>query len=91
MEHQYFTAASEMPHGILYPDFLLDMKISSTAKLLYIHMLDRVIASGRKDCDGRIWIRFTIREQMAVLSRSDATIKRAMLELEQCGLLVRKR
>lgn len=45
----------------------------------------------KEDDNGYLYTIFPISEQMVVLSKSDATVKRALLELEQAGLLERKR
>ena len=91
MEHDYLTADTEMPPNMLYPRFLADMEIGSTAKELYVRMLDKTVTERTADSRGYFYTRFPIREQMAALSKSDATVKRAMLELERAGLIVRKR
>ena len=89
MERNYLTA--DTPPSMPYPRFLADMKISSTAKLLYVRLLDKTVNEKEEDDKGYLYTRFPISEQMAVLSKSDAAVKRALLELEQAGLLERKR
>ena len=91
MERSYLTADTEMSPSMLYPRFLTDMEISSTAKLLYVRLLDKTVSEKEADNNGYLYTRFPISEQMAALSKSDTTIKRALLELEQAGLLERKR
>lgn len=91
MELNYLTAHTEMPPSMPYPRFLADMEISSTAKLLYVRLLDKTVSEKEADNNGYLYTRFPISEQMAALSKSDATIKRALLELEQARLLERKR
>lgn len=91
MEHKYFMADTEMPPSMPYPRFLTDVEISSTAKLLYVRLLDKTVSEKETDNKGYLYTRFPIKEQMAALSKSDATVKRALLELEQAGLLERRR
>lgn len=91
MERNYLTADMEMPPSMPYPRFLADMEISSTAKSLYVRLLDKTVSEKEADGDGHLYTRFPIREQMTALSKSDATVKRALLELEQAGVLKRKR
>lgn len=67
------------------------MGISRTAKEIYAHLLDRMVTEGKTDGNGYLYTRFPIREQMSALSISDATVKRALRELESAGLLERKR
>lgn len=91
MEHNFLTADTGMPPNMPYPRFLADMEIGSTAKELYIRLLDKAVTEKETDSRGYFYTRFPIHEQMAALSKSDATVKRAMLELERAGLLVMKR
>ena len=91
MEHKYLMADTEMPPSMPYPRFLTDMEISSTAKSLYIRLLDKTVSEKETDNNGYLYTRFPIKEQMAALSKSDAAVKRASLELEQARLLERKR
>lgn len=91
MKRNYLMADMELPPGMPYPRFLADMDISHTAKELYVRLLDKTVTGKESDGNGCLYTRFPIREQMAVLSKSDATIKRALLELERSGLLERKR
>lgn len=91
MERNYLTADTEIPPSMPYPRFLANMEISSTAKLLYVRLLDKTVSEKEADDNGHLYARFPISEQMAALSKSDATVKRALLELEQEGLLKRKR
>lgn len=75
MERNYLTADTEMPPSMPYPRFLADMKISSTAKLLYVRLLDKTVNEKEEDDKGYLYTRFPISEQMAVLSKSDAAVK----------------
>lgn len=43
MERNYLTAHTKMPPSMPYPRFLADMEISSTAKLLYVRLLDKTV------------------------------------------------
>ena len=38
----FLTADTNLPSYMMFPRFLLDMKINETAKMLYIILLDRV-------------------------------------------------
>ena len=91
MEHNYLTADTEMPPDMPYPRFLADIGIGSTAKELYVRLLSKTVTEKETDSRGYFYTRFPVREQTAVLSKSDSTVKRAMLELERAGLLIRKR
>ena len=64
---------------------------SSTAKVMYARMLDEALAYGIEDENGILYIHFPIKELAAALSRSTMTIKRAMSELDDMGLVMRVR
>lgn len=91
MKRNYLMVGMELPPGMPYPRFLADMDISYTAKELYVRLLNKTVMEKESDGNGCLYTRFPIREQMTALSKSDATIKRALLELERAGLLERKR
>ncbi len=59
--------------------------------MLYARLLDKTVSEKETDNNGYLYTRFPIREQMAALSKSDAIVIRALLKLEQAGLLERKR
>ena len=65
---QYMTASSKPPPYLMYPRFLMDLELSDTAKLLYIHLLDRARVSQRtpgwSDEWGRIFLHYPIREEI---------------------------
>jgi len=68
--------------------------LSVLAKVLYGIMLDRVSLSGRngwKDEQGRIYIIFALRSIMDALGCSDKPATRVLTELENYGLIERKR
>ena len=60
----FLTADTKLPSYMMFPRFLLDMKINETAKMLYIILLDRTRLSqkneGWSDIDGHVFIYFTI-------------------------------
>ncbi len=69
-------------------------KLSSDAKLLYGLLLDRVSLSqknGWVDEEGRIYVVFTLENTMQALNCSDKTATKMMMELENHGLIERKR
>ena len=60
----FLTADTNLPSYMMFPRFLLDMKINETAKMLYIILIDRTRLSqkneGWSDIDGHVFIYFTI-------------------------------
>ena len=60
----FLTADTNLTSYMMFPHFLLDMKINETAKMLYIILLDRARLSqkneGWSDIDDHVFIYFTI-------------------------------
>ena len=91
----FLTADTNLPSYMMFPRFLLDMKINETAKMLYIILLDRTRLSqkneGWSDIDGHVFIYFTIEVLAEVLHKSQMTVKTALAVLEKQELIFRKR
>ena len=90
----YITMDSQIPPFLPYPVFLLDLKISMTAKAVYALLLNRSNLSRMnewKDARGRVYIIYPIDAIAADMHRSKTAIKNALNELEKCGLLERCR
>ena len=87
-------ADTRLPPYLPYPRFLLQEDLTQTAKLLYALLLDRATlsqANGWLDEGGRIYLVFPIEKIAAVLDRSTMTVKTALSELEDAGLIERRR
>ena len=91
MEFEFMTAGTPLPPCMPLPPVLLRLPTSSTAKVMYARMLDEALAYGIEDENGILYIHFPIKELAAALSRSTMTIKRAMSELDDMGLVMRVR
>lgn len=91
----FLTADTNLPSYMMFPRFLLDMKINETAKMLYIILIDRTRLSqkneGWSDIDGHVFIYFTIEVLAEVLHKSQMTVKTALAVLEKQELIFRKR
>ena len=90
----YMTGQTKLPPYLPYPKFLLDMDMTHTAKLLYALLLDRANLSqsnGWVDEQGRIYLIFPIEKIAEVLDKSCMTVKNALNELSEAGLIERKR
>ena len=87
-------ADTRLPPYLPYPRFLLQADLTQTAKLLYALLLDRATLSqtnGWLDEGGRIYLVFPIEKIAAALDRSTMTVKTALSELEDAGLIKRRR
>lgn len=87
-------ADTRLPPYLPYPRFLLQADLTQTAKLLYALLLDRATlsqANGWLDEGGRIYLVFPIEKIAAALDRSSMTVKTALSELEDAGLIERRR
>ena len=87
-------ADTRLPPYLPYPRFLLQTDLTQTAKLLYALLLDRATlsqANGWLDESGRIYLVFPIEKIAAALDRSTMTVKTALSELEDAGLIERRR
>ena len=58
---------------------------------MYARLLDAALAAGAEDANGIIFTRCPIVELAGALGRSAMTVKRALRELEDAGLLLRVR
>lgn len=91
MEFEFMTEETALPPSMPLPRAMLQLPISSTAKVMYARMLDAVLTTGTEDMNGILFICFPIVELSAALSRSTMTVKRSLNELEVAGLIVRVR
>ena len=91
MEVEFMTADTSLPPSMPLPEAVLQLPISSTAKIMYARMLDAVMTDGLEDVNGILFIRFPIMELSEVLSKSHMTVKRSLKELEKAGLIMRVR
>ena len=91
---EYMTDQTRIPAFLPYPRFLLRMELTNTARVLYALLLDRAKLSRRngwKDEKGQIYLIYPISNMAQDLGKSQTTIKKAMRELEDAGLLEKKR
>lgn len=91
---EYLTERTLIRDFIPYPRFLLNMKLTQTARILYALLLDRSKISrnnGWKNEKGYVYVIYPIIDLAQVLDKSHMTIKKALNELEDAGLLVRKK
>ena len=91
MEAEFLTADTALPPCLPLPWAMLGLPVSSTAKVMYARLLDAALAAGAEDANGIIFARCPIAELAGALGRSAMTVKRALRELEDAGLLLRVR
>ena len=76
------------------PRFILRDEYSINAKLLYALLLGRTQLSQKSGWvseDGNVYVIYTIRQIANDLNRSERTVKAALAELENAGLIIRVR
>lgn len=90
MRKDYITLKTRLTKGVRFPDFLMRSYITQTSKILYALMLHRTMREKNEDGEGHLFIEWSIPDQALELSKSKATIKRSLLELEIEGLIERE-
>lgn len=94
LSFDYMNESTGIGQYIPFPLYLLDMDISHTAKILYALLLNRATLSQKNnwsDSEGKVFILYTISSMEKDLKKCRTTIKNALNELEQAGLLSRHR
>ena len=94
METTYMDSETVLPRYYPLPQFLLDLNISSTAKILYALLLNRANLSQKnawEDEQGHVYCVYTIDELAADMKKGQTAIKNALNELSKQGLLERVR
>ena len=89
----YMSQDTRITQYLPYPQYLLTLDISGTAKVLYALLLNRATLSQRNawlDDKGYVYIVYTIDAMTEDLRKSRTTVKHALSELDQCGLLERR-
>ena len=96
---------SQLKTGYLYPDtvflkyyqfpeFILNVPVSQTARILYMVLYDRARISQKNnwvDEFGRVYLFYPIAKLAARTGRKDTAVKRGLNELLKAGLLEKKR
>ena len=88
----YFKLDTALPPFIPLPCFMLAGEYSINAKMLYGLLLNRTTLSQKSGWvseEGYVYIIYTIKQMADDLSRSERTVKSALCELENSGLLTR--
>ena len=93
---QFLTSTMQLPPYMAFPRFLLDnVKLSETAKIIYMLLLDRARLSMKNDGwtneQGYVFLFFPIKKLAETIHKSEMSVKTALCVLEQEELIVRKR
>lgn len=90
----YFKKDTALPPFISLPRFMIASEHSINAKLLYGLLLNRTMLSQKSGWvseDGNVYVIYTIKQMADDLNRSERTVKTALNELENAGLITRVR
>lgn len=90
METYYMDSETPLPRYYPLPQFLLDLNISSTSKILYALLLNRANLSQKntwKDENGHVYFVYTIENLAADMNKGQTAIKNSLNELSKLGLL----
>lgn len=93
MNSTFIYQDTKLPGFLQFPEFLLQVPISQTAKMLYLVLYDRSRLSMRNEWTdefGRIYVIFPIVELAKRIGKSESTIKAGMKELCEAGLLMKR-
>lgn len=88
------TKDTKLPPYLPFPRFLLEADMAQAAKLVYAVLLDRATlsqANGWTDSEGKLYLVFPIDGIANAIDRSPMTVKTALAELENAGLIERQR
>lgn len=91
---QELSKETRLPPYMAYPRFLLNLRLSETARLIYILLLDRARLSLKNDWvdeQGKAYVFYPIRELAEDCHRSEMTVKNALADLQSHGLIRRQR
>ena len=93
MKYEYMKESEQMLQYFQFPKFLLKLRISQTAKFLYMILYDRARISRMNswiDKYGNVYLIFPIEELSVQIDKCKSSVKTALKELDDVGLLVRR-
>ena len=76
-----------------FPKFLLELQLSQNASIIYMLLYDRARISRKNnwtDECGRVYVVFPIEELSQKTGKCKSSVKKALKELDDAGLLIRK-
>ena len=93
MKYEYMKESEQMLQYFRFPKFLLKLRISQNAKFLYMILYDRARISRKNswiDKYGNVYLIFPIDELSVQIGKCKSSVKTALKELDEAGLLVRR-
>ena len=93
MKYEYMKESEQMLQYFQFPKFLLKLRISQTAKFLYMILYDRARISRMNswiDKYGNVYLIFPIEELSVQIDKCKSSVKTALKELDDERLLVRR-
>ena len=93
MKYEYMKESEQMLQYFQFLKFLLKLRISQTAKFLYMILYDRARISRKNswiDKYGNVYLIFPIEESSVQIDKCKSSVKTALKELDDVGLLVRR-
>ena len=93
MKYEYMKESEQMLQYFQFPKFLLKLRISQTAKFIYMVLYDWARISRKNswiDKYGNVYLIFPIDELSVQIDKCKSSVKTALKELDDEGLLVRR-
>ena len=93
MKYEYMKESEQILQYFQFPKFLLHLPISQNAKFLYMILYDRARISRKNswiDKYGNVYLIFPIEELSVQIGKCKSSVKTALKELDEAGLLVRR-
>ena len=93
LKYEYMKESEQMLQYFQFPKFLLKLPISQNAKFLYMILYDRARISRKNswiDKYGNVYLIFPIDELSVQIGKCKSSVKTALKELDDVGLLVRR-
>ena len=90
----FITVNTHLPRYLPYPEFLFEMELSQTAKLVYALLLDRMTLSQKNrwtNENGSVFVIYPVEHLAEKMKTSDMTVKRALNELREADLITCER
>lgn len=90
----YYKVDTSLPPFVPLPRFMMVSECSINAKLLYALLTSRTQLSQKSGWvseDGNVYVVYTVKQMADDLNRSERTVKTALCELENAGLITRVR
>lgn len=93
MQYLYMNETEELISYYQFPKFLLELPLSQNARIVYLLLYDRARISRKNkwaDEKGRVFVVFPLDELSQKAGKCKSSVKKALKELDEAGLLIRK-